>query len=92
VALARSSENRQLRDLATVVALWLTIGFALFTLSLTKFHHYALPCAPPLAVAAALLLDRALGERRLPADRRRGVPGGFFRSRAASGVRRHAPA
>jgi 4-amino-4-deoxy-L-arabinose transferase-like glycosyltransferase len=64
--LARSSENRQLRELATVIGLWLTVAFALFTLSLTKFHHYALPCAPPLAVAAALLLDRALGERRLP--------------------------
>ncbi|HVY25599.1 MAG TPA: glycosyltransferase family 39 protein [Polyangiaceae bacterium] len=50
------------RDLALVVGLWLTIAFALFTLSLTKFHHYALPCAPPLAVAVALVLDRALGQ------------------------------
>lgn len=71
VVLARSTENHRLRELGTVIGLWLTIGFALFTLSLTKFHHYALPCAPPLAVAAAVLLDRALGERRLPDGLRR---------------------
>lgn len=65
-ALARSNDSRRLRDLAIVIALWLTIGFALFTLALTKFHHYALPCAPPLAVGIALLLDRAFGERQLP--------------------------
>jgi 4-amino-4-deoxy-L-arabinose transferase-like glycosyltransferase len=65
VAFARSNDSRRLRDLAIVIVLWLTVGFALFTLALTKFHHYALPCAPPLAVAVALLLDRALGERHL---------------------------
>ncbi len=67
VALERggSADERQ-RDLGALVVLWLTLGFALFTISLTKFHHYALPCAPPLAIAAALLLDRALraGEDR----------------------------
>lgn len=67
IALARGGdEDRRLRDLALVVVLWLTVAFALFTLSLTKFHHYALPCAPPLAVGIALLLDRALGSRQLP--------------------------
>ncbi len=67
VALARGSdEDRPSRDLALVIVLWLTVAFALFTLSLTKFHHYALPCTPPLAVGVALLLDRALGSRQLP--------------------------
>lgn len=66
IALARGSdEDRRVRDLALVVVLWLTVAFALFTLSLTKFHHYALPCAPPLAVGVGLLLDRALGSRPL---------------------------
>jgi 4-amino-4-deoxy-L-arabinose transferase-like glycosyltransferase len=74
--LTRSGEGegetqRGLRELSYVVVLWLTIGFALFTLSLTKFHHYALPCAPPLAVGAALLLERALGGRSLPGGLRR---------------------
>jgi hypothetical protein len=60
------------RDLAIVCVLWLTLGFGLFTLSLTKFHHYALPCAPPLAVGVGLLLDRALGSP-LPWGKRRGA-------------------
>ncbi len=72
IALARSQdEDRRLRELALVVVLWLALAFALFTLSLTKFHHYALPCAPPLAVGAALLLERALGDRQLPLSWRR---------------------
>jgi 4-amino-4-deoxy-L-arabinose transferase-like glycosyltransferase len=64
IALSRGSDpDRRLRDLSLVMVLWLTIAFALFTLSLTKFHHYALPCVPPLAVCIALVLDRALGDR-----------------------------
>jgi hypothetical protein len=53
---------------------WLTLGFALFTLSLTKFHHYALPCAPPLAVGVGVLLDRSLAAGALP----RGVRGALY--------------
>ena len=60
------------RDLGIVSVLWLTLGFGLFTLSLTKFHHYALPCAPPLAIGVGLLLDRALGSP-LPSGARRGA-------------------
>jgi 4-amino-4-deoxy-L-arabinose transferase-like glycosyltransferase len=66
-ALARGGDDdRRSGDLALVVVLWLGVAFALFTLSLTKFHHYALPCAPPLAVGIALLLERTLAEHRLP--------------------------
>ena len=63
-------QGRPFRELATLMVLWLTIAFSLFTISLTKFHHYALPCTPPLAVGVALVLDRALGERGLPGGRR----------------------
>jgi 4-amino-4-deoxy-L-arabinose transferase-like glycosyltransferase len=64
IALACGNDpDRRRRDLSLVMVLWLTIAFALFTLSLTKFHHYALPCVPPLAVCIALVLDRALGDR-----------------------------
>jgi 4-amino-4-deoxy-L-arabinose transferase-like glycosyltransferase len=45
------------------LALWFAIAFLLFSASLTKFHHYALPCVPPLALLAGILLDRVL-----PAD------------------------
>lgn len=67
-----SDPERRRRDLGLVAGLWLTIAFALFTLSLTKFHHYALPCAPPLAVAVALVLERALSRER-GSDARLGV-------------------
>ena len=66
-----SDRNRRFHQLTTLLTLWLTATFALFTISLTKFHHYALPCTPPLAVGAALLLDRACAERRLPGGWRR---------------------
>ncbi|HEX2874864.1 MAG TPA: glycosyltransferase family 39 protein [Polyangiaceae bacterium] len=67
VALARGADqDPRWRDLALVIVLWLAVAFGLFTISLTKFHHYALPCAPPLAVGVALLLDRAMGVRQLP--------------------------
>jgi 4-amino-4-deoxy-L-arabinose transferase-like glycosyltransferase len=66
-ALSRGSSSKEPeRELSALFALWLMLSFALFTLSLTKFHHYALPCAPPLAVGAALFLDRALGETAPP--------------------------
>ncbi len=64
----QASDGRR-RELSRLLVLWLLIAFSLFTLSLTKFHHYALPCAPPLAVAAALVLDRALGSEPLPRGR-----------------------
>lgn len=69
---AQPSPDEQPRSwtLTTQLTLWLALGFALFTLALTKFHHYALPCAPPLAVGAALLLDRAIGTQPLTLDRR----------------------
>lgn len=57
------------RLLASLSALWLAVAFSLFTLSLTKFHHYALPCSAPLAIGAGLLLDHALGERAAPSRR-----------------------
>ncbi|HYP88143.1 MAG TPA: glycosyltransferase family 39 protein, partial [Polyangiaceae bacterium] len=70
---AGAATDPRRRDLGVVIGLWLAATFALFTLSLTKFHHYALPCAPPLAVGAALLLERALGEGGLPVGRQRGA-------------------
>jgi 4-amino-4-deoxy-L-arabinose transferase-like glycosyltransferase len=47
--------------------LWFVIAFSLFTISLTKFHHYILPAVPPIALLTGLLLDRAL-----PAEAPRG--------------------
>jgi len=36
---------------------WFGVGFALFSLMGTKFHHYALPLVPPVAVFAGVTLD-----------------------------------
>jgi 4-amino-4-deoxy-L-arabinose transferase-like glycosyltransferase len=42
------------------LALWLVVAFALFSSSLTKFHHYALPAVPPFAMLTGVALDRLL--------------------------------
>jgi len=55
------AHNDKLRSMAVLSLLWLVVSFGLFSVSLTKFHHYALPCLPPLAISTALLLERALG-------------------------------
>jgi 4-amino-4-deoxy-L-arabinose transferase-like glycosyltransferase len=48
-----------------MLILWATIGFTLFTLSSTKFHHYIFPVVPPLAMLIALAIDDAL-DRDVP--------------------------
>lgn len=51
------------------LTLWLVIAFALFSSSLTKFHHYVLPAVPPLAMLTGIALDRLLPETT-PSGRR----------------------
>ncbi|MGC4093419.1 MAG: hypothetical protein QM756_37095 [Polyangiaceae bacterium] len=53
-------EGERRSALQQFLAVWCLIGFALFSVSLTKFHHYALPVAPPAAMLAGLALDRLL--------------------------------
>lgn len=48
-----------------MLILWATVGFTLFTLSSTKFHHYIFPVVPALAMLIAVALDDAL-DRELP--------------------------
>jgi len=57
-------------ELMAFMALWFIVAFAMFTITLTKFHHYALPCVPPIAVITGVMLDRTLGERPLASNRR----------------------
>lgn len=62
------AEDAQAEVLAFMM-LWFTIAFAMFTITLTKFHHYALPTVPPIAAVTGVLLSRALGDKALARPR-----------------------
>lgn len=57
-------------EVMAFMALWFIVAFAMFTITLTKFHHYVLPAVPPIAVATGVMLDRALGRGELTRERR----------------------
>ncbi|MBI5477817.1 MAG: glycosyltransferase family 39 protein [Deltaproteobacteria bacterium] len=67
VALAHvlaSRPGRSTRDRTVCFgAVWFVATFALFSLSMTKFHHYILPALPGLAVVVAVYLDDLADER-----------------------------
>ena len=52
-------------DASVFLAMWFVFAFALFSLMLTKFHHYILPAVPPAAMLTGVVLD-ALIDRSLP--------------------------
>lgn len=54
-----SADVRQ-GDASVFLAMWFIFGFALFSLMLTKFHHYILPAVPPAAMLTGILLDDML--------------------------------
>jgi 4-amino-4-deoxy-L-arabinose transferase-like glycosyltransferase len=47
-------------DLVLFAGLWAVVTYALMTLSATKFHHYAFPAVPALAILCGLFVDRVL--------------------------------
>lgn len=58
------------RDVARLALLWFLVTFTLFSLMITKFHHYIFPAVPSAALLVGLLLHRMLGDKRLQFDRR----------------------
>lgn len=46
---------------ATFLVLSFVLAFSMFSVSLTKFHHYILPAVPPLAILTGWLLDEISG-------------------------------
>jgi 4-amino-4-deoxy-L-arabinose transferase-like glycosyltransferase len=52
------------RDILWFGAIWFVSGYALVSLSMTKFHHYILPALPGLAIAMGCFLDDMLAEKR----------------------------
>jgi 4-amino-4-deoxy-L-arabinose transferase-like glycosyltransferase len=68
--LRRDDESRDPRaDASSFMMLWFIAGFSMFTITLTKFHHYVFPVVPPIAVLTGILLDRVLSRSGLPLGR-----------------------
>jgi 4-amino-4-deoxy-L-arabinose transferase-like glycosyltransferase len=72
------AEADRTHQAALVLFLWAIATFGMFTVTLTKFHHYILPMVPPVAALSGLLLAEALG----PASER---PAPFWRTTAYYG-------
>jgi 4-amino-4-deoxy-L-arabinose transferase-like glycosyltransferase len=62
VTMRRASDFRR-QGIFWFGAIWFVAGYALVSLSVTKFHHYILPAVPGLAIVIACFLDGLL-ERR----------------------------
>ncbi|HET9930678.1 MAG TPA: glycosyltransferase family 39 protein, partial [Polyangiaceae bacterium] len=60
----RPKAEAKTRDVLVFLGIWSLLGFAMFSVSLTKFHHYALPVAPPAAVLAGVALHEFVGDAR----------------------------
>jgi hypothetical protein len=48
-------------DLSTFMIVWFLSAFGMFTITLTKFHHYILPLVPPTAALTGVFVDVMLG-------------------------------
>jgi hypothetical protein len=69
--LRRGEERADARSAGlALLGLWFVAAFGMFTISLTKFHHYIFPAVPPIAMLAGILVDRYCLRRALPDGRR----------------------
>lgn len=57
-------------DALLLLGMWFVAAFGMFSITLTKFHHYILPAVPPIALCAGVVLDRMLGRPELPVGTR----------------------
>lgn len=64
---AGSAQSDRKSDASIFLAMWFVFAFALFSLMLTKFHHYILPALPPAAMLCGVVLDALLARSR-PAE------------------------
>jgi 4-amino-4-deoxy-L-arabinose transferase-like glycosyltransferase len=58
--LRNREEGKRESDASVFLVMWFVFAFALFSLMLTKFHHYILPAVPPAAMLTGILLDGML--------------------------------
>ncbi len=56
-------------DAGTFMLLWFVMAFSMFTITLTKFHHYIFPVVPPTAVLVGVVVDHLLDRNVLPQRR-----------------------
>lgn len=49
----------------TFLVVWAAVGFGLFTISTTKFHHYVFPAVPAISILVAMTLVRFLDAGRV---------------------------
>jgi 4-amino-4-deoxy-L-arabinose transferase-like glycosyltransferase len=49
------------REVLTLIGLWGTAAFVLFSAMVTKFHHYIFPAVPACGMLAGITLDRLFG-------------------------------
>ncbi len=56
----RKNEGKQMFGLFMLV--WVLVGFGMFSITRTKFHHYILPIVPPLAALSGPVLVRFFPE------------------------------
>jgi 4-amino-4-deoxy-L-arabinose transferase-like glycosyltransferase len=57
----RRSASEPRRDVYWLGAIWFVTGYAIVSVSMTKFHHYLLPALPGLALVIGCFLDDLLG-------------------------------
>ena len=58
--LRRREDGDARGDVSVFLAIWFILGFGLFSLMLTKFHHYILPIIPAAAMLIGVFLDDVL--------------------------------
>jgi hypothetical protein len=61
--LRRREEGDRKSDASVFLVMWFIFAFSLFSLMLTKFHHYILPAVPPAAMLIGVVLDAPVSAR-----------------------------
>lgn len=56
----RKVDNERKQDVYWLGGIWFVAGYALVSLSMTKFHHYVLPAIPGLAIVIGCYIDDLL--------------------------------
>jgi 4-amino-4-deoxy-L-arabinose transferase-like glycosyltransferase len=66
---SRSKPYDLRRATGSFLFIWSLVAFGMFTLTLTKFHHYIIPIVPPLAMLTGPVLHQALWRTEWPKGR-----------------------